>query len=89
MDKEKEIEEMAKALHQNCSFAKYGGELLCGDSAKALVNAGYGNVKQAVKEFAEKLRGKSRFICGMDGTPTLMISVSKVDKLIKEICGEG
>lgn len=54
MDKEKEIEGMKNTLvnyamkHDLCfSFEAYR------INAKALVEAGYGNVKQAVKDFAE------------------------------------
>ncbi len=52
MNKEKEIEEMAKELHcaTNESF------ISCRKIARILVERrGYGNVKEAVKEFAERL----------------------------------
>lgn len=52
MNKEKEIEDMAKELHcaTNESF------ISCRKIARILVERrGYGNVKQAVKEFAENI----------------------------------
>lgn len=55
MDKEKEIEEMAKELHcaTNESF------ISCRKIARILVERrGYGNVKQAVKEFVEKVKAE-------------------------------
>lgn len=68
MDKEKEIEEMEKLLcSMNQKFSdkeslKCGAELyykvcpLIRVAAKELIEADYGNVKQAVNEFAEKLK---------------------------------
>lgn len=64
------------------------------DSAKKLHNAGYGNVKEAVREFAERLKkrlaqkevnlynGKSQVI-QIDMQTSIII-----DKLVKEVCGE-
>lgn len=51
MNKEKEIEDMANALLQYDKTLFWSGRF---EVATALYNAGYGNVKQAVKEFAEK-----------------------------------
>lgn len=50
MNKEKEIEEMSSIIRPFVT-------VLCEEDtvAEALIDAGYGNVKQAVKEFAEKL----------------------------------
>lgn len=58
MDKEKEIESMAEIITDSAfndmsnsrSRHKYG---VSGFYAEALINAGYGNVEQAVKEFAQ------------------------------------
>jgi len=60
MDKEKEIEEMAKVIMDSAfndmsnkrSLHKFG---VSGFYAEALISAGYGNVKQAIKDFAGKL----------------------------------
>lgn len=61
MNREKEIKGMAKVL-----FGHYCGNDECGKckepncidyrKAERLFNSGYGNVKQAVKEFAERLK---------------------------------
>ncbi len=53
MNKAKEIEEMAKELH----YATNESFISCRKIARILVERrGYGNVKQAVKEFAEQLK---------------------------------
>lgn len=57
---EQEIEEMAEQIEQSLLLAnRYAGSMNKGKGhwiASYLVNAGYGNVKQAVKEFAEQLK---------------------------------
>lgn len=69
MDKEKEICDMAQKIYERgvalspLDFV-YGAH---GDDhftriAKYLIDAGYGNVKQAVKEFAEKLKAKLVYV---------------------------
>lgn len=54
MDKEKEIKEMTKVLVRKVNASEVVEGIYEG-TARNLVNAGYGNVKQAVKEFAEKI----------------------------------
>lgn len=67
MNKEKEIEEMTEYLMQNGIFNNLvcRQDYACPDAmiyeccrqtAELLINSGIGNVKQAVKEFAEKLK---------------------------------
>lgn len=73
MDKEKQIEEMAKLMFAaDCSMCvseacpAFGRGILkeekftCNNYllAKALYNAGYGNVKEALKDFAERVKAK-------------------------------
>lgn len=58
MDKEKEIQEMTseilgKSFGCDCTNLGY---IIAKEVAETLFNAGYGNIKQAVKEFAEKLK---------------------------------
>lgn len=78
MNKEKEIEDMAKELHcaTNESF------ISCRKIARILVERrGYGNVKQAVKEFAEKLKT-------MFGQSMQYATVRRcIDTLITELYG--
>lgn len=85
-DKEKQIQEMAKELHcaTNESF------ISCRKIARILVERrGYGNVKRAVKEFADEL--KRRF---MKHYPTAykdaiyQFTDVEIDELIKERFGE-
>lgn len=69
MDKEKEIERIATIIA--CSICGGDRNSSCEDicdvlkkarkKATILVNAGYGNVKQAVKEFASELKER---VCG-------------------------
>lgn len=60
MEKEKQIKEMTnliKSTRARCS-GECDMDISCNEcDARQLFNAGYGNVKQAVKEFAEKLKG--------------------------------
>ncbi len=105
MDKEKEIEELARAMCEHfepcmqgkpCTACKtYERNCYTIHKARLLVNAGYGNVKQAVKEFAEKIKdwlhgadlyfynGQEEFI--LDGEEV----DDKIDEFLKELCGEG
>lgn len=97
MDKEKEIEEMAKfcCIHKNrecktcCTYV--GGVCIehCAyhSFAERLQEAGYGNVKQSVREFAEKLKEELWKFDGSwqeyDGEELC----ETVDKLITELYG--
>lgn len=68
MNKEKEIEEMEKAIISanarvwedggDCYHAGEYREPTARERAERLINAGYGNIEQAVKEFAEDLEKK-------------------------------
>lgn len=91
----KEIEEMAKALFESgvaldatdFAFGVDGDDHFTRLAIK-LVNAGYGNVKQAVKEFAERF--KKEFLKHF---PTLFTDAiyqctdSELDDLITELYG--
>ncbi|MCX4361788.1 MAG: hypothetical protein OSJ74_00150 [Clostridia bacterium] len=65
-------------------------------NAELLVNAGYGDVKQAVKEFAERLREsflRNVFINGDVNVRGKWYTSKEVireiiDELVKEVCGE-
>jgi len=102
MDKEKKIEGMAKVL-----YGIYCGKDECGKCkqpncadyhrAELLVNAGYGDVKQAVKEFAEELKEAlieeqkatcSLPSCGYGIAKGIQISLDKIDNRIKQLYGE-
>lgn len=113
MNKEKDIEEMAKTLYaphleeQNDGYGelcrgcqKWYEDEPCNEKhncdyyrniAKHLQNVGYGNVKQAVKEFAEKLKEIAIDISKDVGieysvlrTQTLL---EQIDNLITELYG--
>lgn len=78
MDKQKEIEKILEVMHSNLYLTH-------SDCAIALVNAGYGDVKQAVREFAERI--KMAFYIEFDELiPSIMSD--KIDELVKEVCGE-
>ena len=58
-DNQKEIDEMATRLHGfACGGKCHNKTCLCSDffRAEKLVNANYGNIPQALTEFAEKLK---------------------------------
>ncbi len=87
MDKQKEIEKMAKLLYScfhttTCECCN----VHCVDylRGQVLVNAGYGDVRQAVREFADSLKNYI-LKCDMWGGNGLC---KKVDELVKEVCGE-
>lgn len=65
MDKEKEIEELEKVVKQALEPVEYGiGEVhypTDKEIAESLYVKGYGNVKQAIKEFAEELKKKAKY----------------------------
>lgn len=100
MDKQKEIVAMKQIICSakeipcsDCPF-RFNGKCAAEKNAELLVNAGYGDVKQAVREFAERLKerlaqkkvdlynGKSQVI-QIDVQISLII-----DELVKEVCGE-
>ena len=87
MDKEKEIEKMAADLDKAKELALgtvgslnngFGGWY-----AKCLVEKGYGDVRAAVKEFAEKLKDRNG-----NSYHVVTISYESIDKLIEEMCGD-
>ena len=85
MDKEKELEDMTAEYEKAQLSARVTiGSMNKGEAdwyCRHLQNAGYGNVKQAVKEFAEKLKEKA--------FPVMRcVPVEYIDELIKELYGE-
>lgn len=91
MEKEKQIEEMIKAM--SVYIPTPDDEI----RAKLLYAAGYGNVKQAVKEFAERVKAKfyansvsrtkgykEEIVCDL----TVDEFNGEIDELVKEVCGE-
>lgn len=82
MDKEKEIEAMAKELH----CATNESLISCRKIARILVERrGYGNVEQAVREFAEELKTKVYFYEEVDGEDVC----DDIDELIRKRFGEA
>lgn len=100
MDKEKEIEEMVKVLEKANEPIEYDDNECCmfayptqKDIAEELYNAGYGNVKQAVKEFAEELKEYANALKhGTDESEEFALGfriakevlLEKIDELLKE-----
>lgn len=97
MNKEKEIERMAKVLcdspnrdcntchtylhgrlRENCEYISF---------ANKFISMGYGNVKQAVKEFAEKLKEEYCYVDKNDGI-CMGAFPDEIDNLITELYGE-
>ena len=90
MDKEKEIEEMATVLPKVIVYdGGYGWddeqEVDFWEMARNLINAGYGNIEQAVREFAEELKDifKTKHAAVIAN-----VACNRIDELIKEKFGE-
>lgn len=84
MDKEKEIEKMAHAIKTSQSAAGYYFPTKVAlRMARGLSDAGYGDVRAAVKEFAEKLKDRNG-----NSYHVVTISYESIDKLIEEMCGD-
>lgn len=98
MNKEKEIEEMAKVLFESgvaldatdFAFGVDGDDHFTRLAIK-LVNAGYGNVKQAVKEFVDRLKETAIDISKDVGTEYSVLQtqtlLEQIDDLITELYG--
>lgn len=99
MDKQKEIEEMRQVM------AEYSCGKKCTPSCEKrgychierfienLIDNGYGNVKQAVKEFAEKLKERVKFKEVITTKREFnvyreVVSKEQIDELIKKLYGE-
>lgn len=96
MDKQKEIEKIEfiigstireceqKDCIRNCEFSRRK-DCKYFRAAKDLVNLGYGDVRAAVREFAESV--KMAFYYEFDELiPSTM--ADKIDELVKEVCGD-
>ena len=107
MEKEKQIEEMAKFINgskcptEKCPKMDKEQEKAFGPCnihrAQILYDAGYGNVKEAVKEFAERVKGifsgnaeerqkgyAKEIVCPL----TIDEFNEEIDELIEEVRGE-
>lgn len=93
MEKEKKIEELAEAIYKSgvaiegtdIAFGLYDTDTHFHRMAAKLYDAGYGNVKEAVKEFAELVKIAFHYEFN-DLIPAPILS-KKIDELIKEVCG--
>lgn len=99
-EKQKQIEEMDKIIYQNacevirvCGTCNYGEkksgftDCVSPKIAEALYNAGYGDTKQAVREFAEKVKELVSDITTIDWSNNRLL-YDGIDQLVKETCGE-
>ena len=95
MDKQKEIEKMAFSICPmpqaaeyitDCTKCGYNGDCLRQKYAKKFMEKGYGNVRAAVEDVAERI--KMAFYYEFDELiPSTM--ADKIDELVKEVCGNG
>ena len=82
MEKEKQIENIENIVDVILPIMK-DGEFSARNLARALNKSGYGNVKEAFKEFAERV--KMAFYYEFEELiPSIMSD--KIDELIKEVC---
>ena len=80
MEKEKQIEEIKQTMVRSCNVNRLYFEQMAED----LYNAGYGDTKQAVKEFAERL--KERLKLNITGYWVYAkINKTIIDELVKEV----
>ena len=102
MTDKKEIEKMARVIdpcsHKDCTSCEARGNWRCSAYSKAqdLYKNGYGDIRQAVKEFGKKVQ---QIICectvpdfNKEGKPISRFVVDgykQIDKLIKEFKGAG
>ena len=100
VDQQQEIEKMAEIMQQGeidretgkidcsefalCAVVKNGMQRLAG--ATALINAGYGNVRAAVEDVAERI--KNALFCELADDMSFKMA-SKIEKAIKEACDAG
>lgn len=94
MDKQQEIEKMACDMclvRHICT--KPNEPIECCKPlkmAKKAVEAGYGDVRAAVKEFAEKFKTRFFFIMATNmRSPIYQCTGDEIDRLVKEVCGDG
>lgn len=94
MNNEKEIEEMAKVLFESgvaldatdFAFGVDGDDHFTRLAIK-LVNVGFGNVKQAVQEFAEELKKRAKLLHEPNREWYENVRVNEIDDLIAELYG--
>lgn len=91
MDKQTKIEVMAEQICQkphSCDACDCNG---CGyqEIATVLVDNGYGNINQALTEFADKLKEKFIWFCNTDGKSHKVIFIDDVVETLKEYTANG
>lgn len=95
MDKQQEIEKMAFSICPmpqageyitDCSKCGYNGDCPRQKYAKKFIEKGYGNVRAAVKEFAERV--KTGIFCELADDLTFK-KAGRIEKIINEVCGDG
>lgn len=95
MDKEKEIGRMSKAIYET-GIAIDGTDIAFGlidDShfermARKLVAEGYGDVRAAVKEFANDLQNAIVINELIRNKDERMVVLAEIEELVKEVCGD-
>ena len=96
MDKQKEIEKMAYSICTlpqvseyitSCSYCGLTGDCLRQKHAKEFINAGYGDTKAAVKEFASKVKELTHGFENISQSTDDCLC-EKIDELIEEEYGD-
>lgn len=82
MDKEKKIEDLAEELEKGKEYPYINTPT---EMAERLVTIGYGNVKQAVKEFADRLKAEFR---AKHIAVFANAACNRIDSLITELYGK-
>lgn len=95
MDKQKEIEKIKTIMgcdYDYCESCYTHSRKSCSlrPIAERLVDAGYGDVRAAVKEFAEKFKTRFFFIMATNmRSPIYQCTGDEIDRLVNEVCGDG
>lgn len=90
MNKQQEIEHIARLIEDcpcdECTFClRYGKECKGYVTARKIIKNGYGNVRAAVEDVAERI--KMAFYYEFDELiPSIM--ADKIDEFIEEVCGD-
>lgn len=95
MDKQKEIKNIGNIIFDNIKIPVSHTEnleqiipiTLADKAAEKIIEAGYGDTKEAIKEFAEKAIAMGRItFAPNNGKEYLEIALEKFENLVKEIC---
>lgn len=84
MTRKERFDDMEKALRANCPCEYVLDEIPFDFYAVNMVYHGWGNIEQALTEFAEKLKERSFWQCDSNGNSHKVIYPDDIDKTLQE-----